>query len=210
MRAIWWKELRELALIGIPMLLIAVFAAFGLVSRHDRSDLVLGMAVVGGVAAGVIQGLYDRLRRDDLFYLHRPISCIRIQVARSLAGLTTCCVPAISFLLLHPILTHRAEAELPAHGGIGPVFAPPGSYWGLGAGGSLVVLGIVVGAWTAVRLAIGTRRRWAAALLVILLSLVFWMQISRQETAAAATLALAGVVVACGGLSVLNLAGRIP
>lgn len=96
MRAVWWRELRELLLpgLGAGAALWALGGDWAVRTQHP--DRVALFGVVGG-GLGLFQGLLDRRRRDDGFLLHRPASALRIHAARGLAGLTWLLVGALAF-----------------------------------------------------------------------------------------------------------------
>ncbi len=84
MRAIFWREFRELP--GLVLALLAIpIAWFALGARNDGEDIAACM-VVGGALLGLVQSVWDWFREDDAFSRHRPLSAARVEWARTLAG----------------------------------------------------------------------------------------------------------------------------
>ena len=90
MRAIALLEFRELRkLIAALVFPVFAFAAVTADSLHVLpAYLVLAAAV--GVLWGMGQGYQDRRQRKNDFLLHRPLSAMRVHVARTAVGVLAC------------------------------------------------------------------------------------------------------------------------
>ena len=86
MRAVWWREVRELLLPGLGAVLALAALGGDWAIRWQRADSVSLFGVVGA-GLGLFHGLLDRRRRDDGFLLHRPIPALGLHGMRALAGL---------------------------------------------------------------------------------------------------------------------------
>ncbi|MHC4161802.1 MAG: hypothetical protein ACYSUM_06695 [Planctomycetota bacterium] len=198
MKAVYWKELRELAAVWIILLVWAVIFAFDYGGWHSVLGRVLSLAIIGGIVTGAVQGLLDRWRRNDLFLAHRPLSPLRLQLARTLAGVTAWLAPALVFLLLF-----RVAAPSPFEGPFGRIVEPYLPNWTE----SLFLLGAMAASWALFRLIVGTRRLPAVLGLALVLPatlLAFWM---RTSTLAAALGVSLVVALLCTTTTVLGLAG---
>jgi len=60
MRAVWWKEVRELL---APVIVLAVLGGIYVAAEHWGLSLgnLFDLAAVGGIALGLAQGVLDRL-----------------------------------------------------------------------------------------------------------------------------------------------------
>ncbi|MHC4934477.1 MAG: hypothetical protein ACYTGV_20065, partial [Planctomycetota bacterium] len=187
MKAVYWKELRELAAVWLILLVWAVIFSFDYVGWRAVLDEILSVATVGGIVTGAAQGLLDRYRRRDLFLAHRPLSPLRLQLARTLAGVTAWLVPAAVFLLLF-----RVAAPSPVESRFGRIIEP---YQAMAA------------CWAVFRLIVGARRLPAVLVLVFVLPLAafsFWM---RASTMTAAFGVSAGIALVCATTTALGLVG---
>jgi len=94
--AVFWKELRELASAGLLALIGAAAFGFALgAARHQTVALALMiMLSLIGFAVGVWQARLDRAASEDQFLRHRPMSSLRIHVARSVAGVAVAAAAA--------------------------------------------------------------------------------------------------------------------
>lgn len=210
MRAVWWREVRELLLPGLGAG-AALWALGGdWAVRTQRADSVALFGVVGG-GFGLFQGLLDRRRRDDGFLLHRPASALRIHAARGLAGLTWLLVGALAFAggLVYErqrwasspsaYMTYDDYPYSPSFGA-GPMDAPPA--------GLFVLFGLVtVAAWGAARFGVARRRPVLAVLTTGIAVLGTWSFVARTPDvpSAVAVTGLAAMAWITWGL--LDLAG---
>jgi hypothetical protein len=91
MSAVFWKELRELWIGTLAALAVAVLV--GLILGHNAHHDVVFIVITGlGFQACVFAAWQvgrDRLAAEDEFLMHRPVSAVRIHVARGLAGLVS-------------------------------------------------------------------------------------------------------------------------
>ena len=197
MRAVYWKELRELAAVWIILLVWAVIFALDYAGWHSVFDKILSLAMVGGIATGAVQGLLDRYRRNDLFLAHRPLSSLRLQLARTLAGVTAWLVPALVFLLVF-----RLDAPPPFASRQGRIIEP----YLLGWSESLFLLGVMMVCWALFRLIVGTRRLPAVLVLVFLLPVVTFAVVLRTSTLPAAFGVSLAIALVCTTATVLGLA----
>jgi len=198
MKAVYWKELRELAAVWIILLVWAVIFALDYAGWHKDLEEILSLATIAGIVTGAVHGLLDRYRRNDLFLAHRPLSALRLQFARTLAGVTAWLVPALVFLLLF-----RVAAPSPHYVRRLGRFVEPDL---LSGSESLFLLGATAACWALLRLIVGTRRLPAVLGLVFILPvamLVFSMRTSTLTAAFAVSLVIALV---CTTTTVLGLA----
>lgn len=220
MRAVWWRELRELF---VPAL--AVWVALGIIgmefpARGLRHEAMTIIACIGG-GLGVFQGLLDRRRRDDGFLLHRPIGALGIHGARSLAGASLLGVGALVAAIAGLVEAWRVASlaermrETYARAGKSWGFRP--SDWGvveapygsvvLDASGALLGVALLFGGWAIVRYAVARRRIHNGILVAGALAVGGWSLVARCPTvplAAVVAIALVAVIVS---LSVPDLAG---
>lgn len=214
MRAVWWREMRELL---VPTLAVSVAMAFlgaDFARVGIREDFLAHLGLIGG-GFGLFQGLLDRARRGDGFLLHRPISSLRVHLARSLAGLATLCVGVAAAVAggawWHWRETARAREQGDLHRGFFAGSMPP-DYWfsrriEFGIGGVALALACLVGGYVVVRYATSRRRIPVAIFTVFALAIAGWSLAARcPDLGAAATTAAAfsGVVFT---LLILDLAG---
>ena len=199
MRAVYWKELRELAILGLFLLTGAALLA---VSSRGRLEDFFRAALIAGLLAGVLQGVLDRGSRDDLFLLHRPLSALRLHFARTLAGTTVCLVAILGFIFLRAVLPAadppwRASLILkPRHV---PETVP-----------TLLLLAATCASWSLFRLVL-LPRRWVGVLaLVLFFPFLVYAWMARIDTIAVAIVAGFVFCAACTTTALLQLAGEAP
>lgn len=210
MRAVWWREVRELLLPGLGAG-AALWALGGdWAVRTQRADSVALFGVVGG-GLGLVQGLLDRRRRDDGFLLHRPMSAIRVHAARGLAGFTWLLVGAMAFAggLLYErrrwassstsYMAYDGHLYAPSFGAP-PVDAPRAEL--------LVLFGLVtVAAWAAARFGVARRRPVLAVLTTGIAVLGTWSFVARTPDVPSAVV-VTGLAAGCWVTwGLLDLAG---
>lgn len=212
MRAVWWRELRELLLPGLGAG-VALWALGGdWAVRTQDADRVALFGVVGG-GFGLFQGLLDRRRRDDGFLLHRPASALRIHAARGLAGLTWLLVGALAFAggLAYerqrwdsfPWTAYRdvlRVAEGRFDSDHGPAVTPRAEL--------LVLFGLVTAAaWAAARFGVTRRRPVLAVLTTGIAVLGTWSFVARTPDVPSAVVVTGLAAVAWFTWGLLDLAG---
>ncbi len=167
MRAVFWKEFREL---GFVALLLAI--AFSIGHAEARPARWLPVAFAGGLLVGAAHALLDRVQRRDSFYRHRPLSSLRFHVARSAVGVIAASLPALAYHLRHQLAGLAQRSDPPT----------------LAVALALSLLG-----WAAMRSALTARVPFAALLFVTLP----WLAAQFVEfTASAALAAVLGTVLA--------------
>ncbi|MCK6460548.1 MAG: hypothetical protein L6Q95_11725 [Planctomycetes bacterium] len=190
MRPVFIRELKELSPALVPVLAFAVIAGASFAGPLSvQFDDILAVASVGGVFLGCLHGGLDRWRRGDLFALHRAVPAVRMEAARTLAGVVVLLLGIVALVITHRVTTLSHLADLRAM----PQLAVAGrTYDHLGAGEIALLAGFVLAGWAVLRFAVGAVRiRWALPAFVVL-PLASWSFLSRTETFAAATaLALA-------------------
>ncbi len=98
MRAIFWKEFKELSLVGLPLTVLAVPTGWAIGVLRIGDELLVAL-LVGAAVLGIVQGLLDRMRIGDTFLYHRPVARHRIALARTLAGALHVVIAATVLLL---------------------------------------------------------------------------------------------------------------
>lgn len=194
MMAVWWKELRELA---TPAIVLAAFGGLYVADSHwhlPKSDF-LNLAAVGGFALGLAQGVLDRLYRDDHFLLHRPVSLVRLQWARTLAGLSACLLAMLVVLAVHA-LALAGRSQYAANQGL---VSPLPHY--------VVGCTVMLAAWAVVRAIVTVRSLWAIAVLLVVVPFVLHVTLGRTPSELAGGLLMLAVAVATAHLLVATLAG---
>ena len=198
MRPVFVREFKELSL---PGFLLAVAA--GIVGanatgplRRQFDDLLM-LPIIGGLALGCVHGVIDRVRHTDLFSLHRPVPAGRMELARTLAGVTVAAVAVLVLVVSHRYATEVERDEWLRIQMAGVVQLPPSaepvSFDHLGGGEVLLVVGCLLASWAIARFAAGSARpRWVPVALVIL-PLGGWSFMSRAESGAVVALGLAAL-----------------
>ncbi len=215
MRAVWWREQRELL---VPALAVCVAMAF-LGAEFARDGIrEEGLAILGliGGGFGLFQGLLDRARKADGFLLHRPLSALRIHVARSFAGFT-----ALAFGVAAAVgggawwtwrEAVRAREAGDGHRGFvwSAGYSDPwrGPHLDFDAGSLALAVGILVAGYVVARFATSRRRIPVAIFAAAALGIAGWSLVARFPDvggAAVAAVAFASVVFAS---LLLDLAGE--
>lgn len=215
MRAIWWRELREL---GVVILLATVFAGgigVDIASDLYESDHLFQLGATGA-AIGLVQGLLDRVRRADGFLLHRPMSALRIHAARTLAGLTGLLTALVGLVAAGAWWTWReaVNAErlrMPRRGLFGES-DPLRDLWRydrLDVDARAVVLGVgfLVLGYAVARFAASRRRIPVALFAAGACGVASWSLIARHETVLGMAIATLACVVVFIALQWVDLVG---
>jgi len=205
MKPVFARELKELAPVSVLVLAFAVIAGSSFAGPLSRQfDDILAVSCVGAVMLGCFQGGLDRWRRADLFALHRPVPALRMEAARTLAGVTIAGLGIVALAVAHRISTLSHVADMQATRSY--VVVDLGSFDLLGAREIALLSGFVLAAWAATRFAVGAVRiRWAIPALVAV-TVVSWSFLSRTSIAATIGLAL-GLAVLFSAGGALCLAG---
>jgi len=212
MRATYRRELLELMLIGVPMLLGAVFAAWEFTGFWGDMEDMVGTALLAGVALGIAQGALDRVRRNDQFFLHRPQSAVKLHAARTLAGLTVSVVSWGAFVGLFELFTRMREAN--TRDVIYPIF--PGrpswarEWFHLEWSESLLILALMLLAWAAMRFVVAARSLRGAFLLLLIVPWLVMSLATRLGSPLQAALPVFAFVALLVASQVVNLAGDTP
>ncbi|MFI5402370.1 MAG: hypothetical protein ACHQ1G_05485 [Planctomycetota bacterium] len=207
MRPVYVRELKELSP-ALALALICVVLA-GVNSTGPLSvqlDEILAVAAAGAIVLGLVQGVFDRWRRADLFALHRPVSAARMEVARTLAGATAVLLAIVALGVAHRLATLSELARVARMRGMG-ISTAGRMYDHLGVAEIAFLAGVLLAAWAVVRFAVGAARaRWAVPALIVL-PFAAWALLSHAATLAAATV-LASLLAALFSLgSGLSIAG---
>lgn len=220
MRAVWWRELREL-LVPALALLVAMAVIGDELPRHGlRHESLTGLGVVGA-GFGLFQGLLDRARRNDGFLLHRPLSALAIHGARSLAGVTVAvagaaAAAAAAYLAIWREARHLARARELFRSQ--PQFWPripmdwgaSYSHYGavvVDAWGAVFALGLVLAGWAVARFAASRPRIPVAVVVAGALTIGGWSLIARCPSVSLAAAVALSLAVVVASLSLLDLAG---
>lgn len=210
MRPVYIRELKELAVPGLLLVVAGAItgaAATGPLSYQFEDLLVF--PIVGGVGLGCLHGVLDRLRRGDLFALHRPVSAARMEIARTSAGLSVVVASFGALVVCHRIATAVELADLDrlrvavdawkaANPGIREVgrvthIDPSRVPDHLALREALLLGGFLLAGWAIARFAAGSvRPRWAPAALVAL-PLGAWSFVAQTDFAAGIVFALAAL-----------------
>jgi hypothetical protein len=220
MRAVWWRETRELLVAATAVWAALVLIGALLPSTGLPYFLMVEVAALGGVI-GLSQGLLDRRRRIDGFLLHRPIGGLALHVARSLSGITILLVgafiAALSGLIDVRLAEARAERTRDILARVGRPWFEPQRDWGasrtylgsvvLDVWGALFALVLLLGGWAVVRYATSRRRLPVAMFAIGALPIAGWSLVARCSTIPFAVVAASAFVLVVTSLSVLDLAG---
>ena len=214
MRAVWWREQRELLVPALAVCVAMAFLGAEVVRYGIREEFLTILGLIGG-GFGLFQGLLDRARRSDGFLLHRPLSALRIHLARSLAGFTTLYVGVAAAVAggawWHWRETVRVREQGDAYRGIlaNSIASPfwPNRGLEFGAEGVPFALACLVSGYVVVRYSTSRRRIPVAIFVAFALAIAGWSLAARcPDLGSAATTAIAfsGVVFT---LLILDLAG---
>lgn len=204
MKPVFIRELKELS----PALALILFGAVicGVVFTGPLSrefDDLLVFPIVAGAGLGLAQGLLDRWRRADLFALHRPVPTLRMEAARSLAGVTVLLAGAAALVLAHRVSTVVELADFAWMEGLG-FYLPPEH---LGANEVALLTAFLLVAWAVTRFSAGAiRAAWALPALG-LVPLAAWSLLSHAGSFAAATGGARALAALASLGSVLSIAG---
>lgn len=206
MKPVFVRELKELSPALVPILAFGVIAGASFAGELPAQlGEILAVSCIGGVFLGCFHGGLDRWRRSDLFTLHRPISAVRMEAARTLAGVTVALlgIPALVVAHRYSTLSHIArDRGLRA---LGIVFESR-SWDQLGALEIALLTGFALATWVVTRFAVGAiRLRWALPALVVV-PFVCWSFLARTGVAATISFTLGLAVIFSFG-ALLCLAG---
>jgi len=202
MRPVFVRELAELAPICLALTVVAVLVAIETVSPGQDYDEIVTAVLVFGCALGLVQGGFERWRAGDLFFRHRPVSALRFEVARTLAGVLAVVVPVVVLVLVHRVATAQSIAERQRD------FSWLGMGWELPrqlTGGEIMLLfGLATGGWSAVRYGLARRLALLAIFFTGALALALWAMASRIAAPAAAAAFAGGAALFFAVLQVLD------
>ncbi len=187
MRPAYLRELKELSPVIVLLVATGILAAANLTGPMVRQfDDMLVFPICAGLGLGILQGLLDRWRRDDLFSLHRPVAAVRMETARTLAGATAILVGALAFVVTHRLATLVELADRERFSQLLVIGDEPEH---LGARAIGLLTSLFFAAWAVARFAAGLARiRWVLPALV-LLPLAAWSLLSRVGSMPAASVA---------------------
>jgi hypothetical protein len=199
---VFWKEMRELRVAAVVLALVAFW--LGMLAK--RSDLVAGSLIIAlgfeGYVLGAWQGFLDRREAADEFLLHRPVSTMRIHLARGAAGAAmagAACAVTLAVMLLVPY--RRGFGVV---GKVGDL--PEATWWSdFTPGRAAFAVLVCLAAWAVARLGASSRRPVAAVFLAIALSLVSLLMLGRTRDDAAAIAITVGAAVVAATLTLANL-----
>jgi hypothetical protein len=212
MRAVWWREQRELLVPALAVLVAMAFLGAEFARDGIREEGLAILGLIGG-GFGLFQGLLDRARRTDGFLLHRPIFAMRIHVARSFAGVTTLAF-GVAAAVAGGAWWHWREHIRAREQGYDRVIytgSMPLDWFsrrlGFGLGAVALALACLVGGYVVVRYSTSRRRIPVAIFAAFALGIAGWSLVARCSdlgAAAGTAIAFAGVVFT---LLMLDLAG---
>jgi hypothetical protein len=113
---VFWKEIREWAIASVIPLMFAVLFGIGLADTpHGQLTfaLLIGLGIEG-LVVGAGQAVRDRRERGDEFMLHRPVSAVRIHVARGAAGFAVLAVSVAAMFGTTLYVVYRAMHDVDA------------------------------------------------------------------------------------------------
>ena len=210
MRPTYLRELSELALFGVPLLVGASIAAWEFTGIWGHMEEMLATALIAGGALGIVQGVLDRIRREDHFFLHRPRSAVKLHLARSLAGLTVAVVAWAAFAGLFEWFTRIREADFQSRPSIPGIVDWSRAWFHMSWGHALLLLAAMLLPWILMRLIVATRALRAAFMMLLVLP---WLVLSwgvRQGALLETALPVFAFVLVCGATHTLRLAGDTP
>jgi len=202
MRPVFFRELKELSPALLVLLVISGIVGAVLPGPiGPQIDDMLLLPIIAGLGLGLIQGGLDRWRRGDLFALHRPVPALRMEAARTLAGVAVGLLGVLALAVSHRIATLLAIesfARMRAEG-----YAKYATFDQLGFREIGLLAGFMLAAWAVVRFAAGAVRIGWALPALIALPLGCWSVLARTGTpwgAACVALALAVLFSVGNGL----------
>lgn len=216
MRAVWWRELRELLLPGLGAVLALAALGDDWAIRWQRADRVALFGVVGA-GLGLFHGLLDRRRRDDGFLLHRPVPALGLHGMRALAGLTWLLLGAVGFAAglayersrwpdrAYGHVTENMYADIlvlrTADGGGASIME-------LSAGVLALFAAVTAAGWAAAKFGVARRRPAVAVLVTGIAVLGTWSFVARAADVPTAAAIAAAAFVAWGVWGLWDLAGE--
>ncbi len=216
MRAVWWREVRELLLPGLGA--VVALAALGgdWAMGPQRADRVALFGVVGA-GLGLFHGLLDRRRRDDGFLLHRPIPALALHGMRALAGLAWLLLGAVGFAAglayersrwsdrVYGYVPTDAYSDIMVLRSAATSATQPGE---LQVGVLALFAAVTAAGWAAAKFGVARRRPLAAVLVAGIAVLGTWSFVARATDVATAAALAAAACVAWGVWGLLDLAGE--
>jgi hypothetical protein len=179
MRAVLWKELRELSPGALVALALAV--AFGLMMGHNvHREIVVILTTLLGLQACVFaawQALLDQFAARDEFLMHRPVSAVRIHVARGVAGLVVLAATLATTFGVACYVAYRAGFDV--HGNPVPEWELRPWWNDLTPGRAAFAVLFATACWALVRLGGSASRPIIALFLAPTLPFLFLMMIGR-------------------------------
>jgi hypothetical protein len=208
MRAVLWKELRELSPCTLVTLAFAV--VFGLLmGKMAHREVVDALTTMLGVQACILgagQALLDQFASRDEFLMHRPVSAVRIHVARGLAGLA---ILAVTIATTFGVMCYVAyRAGLDVHGDPLPGWNDRPWWNDLTPGRAEFAVLFAAACWALVRLGGSASRPIVALFLAPTLPFLFLLMIGRSPGIWPPVVVAAAVGVGAAVLGVANAACR--
>src|SRR5687767_13066628 len=155
MRAIFWKEWRELRVAAFAVALLAAIVGSVLKQNRDAAMHMIVLFAFLGLPLGAYQGFLDRRATQDAFLLHRPLSFTRLHAARTLAGAASLAfVAAVGLAVMFLVPWRRGVAGLEIL--VDPVTYP---HWSdVTPGRVAFAVAACAATWAAARLGASARR----------------------------------------------------
>jgi len=208
MRAVFWKELRELSPGALATLALSV--VFGvMLGQMTHHEVVVILTTALGFQACVLgawQAFLDRLAASDEFLMHRPVSAVRIHVARGLAGLAVLAVAIAATFGVMCYVAYRAGFD--EHGTPNPEWALRPWWNDLTRGRAEFAVLFAAACWALVRLGGSASRPIVALFLAPTLPFLFLLMIGRAPGIWAPVVVATAVGVGAVVLGVANAACR--
>lgn len=188
MRAILGKELRELTPLLWLQTGVAVALAIAMWKEREPPDAIVVIGAVGGAMVGVTQAILDRVHQGGSFLRHRPMSPLRLELVRALAGAVMAVAPVLLFVDILAVLPYRGWRA---------------GYQGITMGvATLTVLGSLA-MWSGVRCGATARGRILPVILAAVVPLSLLFAVSHAPTLAWAITGTAAATVLFTGCAVL-------
>lgn len=208
MRAIWWRELRELGVVAVIAAVFGAVIGVDIASDLFEDEHLIRLGLLGA-GVGLLQGLLDRVRRADGFLLHRPVPTMRIHLARTLAAGTVLAGAIGAMVAAGAWWTWREHVAADRIGrtayGLFGEAGPLASGYPLRFGaldfdetGVLLGLGFLLGGYALARFAASRRSVRAALVTAGACGIAAWSLVARFETGR-------GMAIASGACAVLFL-----